>query len=138
MNTECFTKIIEDFSRFKTSYDNFSFAYVKKVNKYDGFKNRYDKYSTSGRRVKVNVGGEVFEVLYDTLVLSPKILQIINESVDHNNIFIDRNPKYFEIILLYLRHCKVTISRENSSLVSNMLEEAEFYEVLCIYKFLVT
>jgi len=80
-------------------------------------------------RVKLNVGGTIFETTIETLMNEPdNYLSILvvqqqhsQKGPDHNNnttnneIFIDRNPRHFEVILDYLRSLSSNNNSSNES-----------------------
>eukprot|EP01156_Anaeramoeba_ignava_P021310 Anaeramoba_ignava/c18720_g1_i3.p1 GENE.c18720_g1_i3~~c18720_g1_i3.p1 ORF type:complete len:348 (+),score=123.64 c18720_g1_i3:22-1044(+) len=88
--------------------------------------------------IKINVGGKIFETLTTTLskwknskfeeiITNQKQFPIINDGI----IFFDRNPKYFEIILDYLRTSKITIPTkfENKKGLEILIEESKYYSI---------
>ncbi|KAJ5076463.1 hypothetical protein M0811_06463 [Anaeramoeba ignava] len=88
--------------------------------------------------IKINVGGKIFETLTTTLskwknskfeeiITNQKQFPIINDGI----IFFDRNPKYFEIILDYLRTSKITIPTKlnNKEGLEILLEESKYYSI---------
>ncbi|KAJ5076449.1 btb/poz domain-containing adapter for cul3-mediated rhoa degradation protein family member [Anaeramoeba ignava] len=88
--------------------------------------------------IKINVGGKIFETLTTTLskwknskfeeiITNQKQFPIINDGI----IFFDRNPKYFEIILDYLRTSEVTIPKKlnNKEGLSRLIKESKYYSI---------
>ncbi|KAJ5076448.1 potassium channel tetramerization domain-containing [Anaeramoeba ignava] len=88
--------------------------------------------------IKINVGGKIFETLTTTLskwknskfeeiITNQKQFPITNDGI----IFFDRNPKYFEIILDYLRTSKITIPTkfENKKGLEILIEESKYYSI---------
>ena len=83
--------------------------------------------------ITINVGGKNFQTKLDTL-LSVKdtffYKIIVSKRVDlQNELFIDRNYKFFKFILTYLRYQKVNISKLSTVDIEDLLEEANFYEI---------
>ncbi|KAJ5076450.1 potassium channel tetramerization domain-containing [Anaeramoeba ignava] len=88
--------------------------------------------------IRINVGGKIFETLTTTLlkwknskfeeiIKNQKQFPIINDGI----IFFDRNPKYFEIILDYLRTSKITIPTkfENKKGLEILIKESKYYSI---------
>ncbi|KAJ5076460.1 hypothetical protein M0811_06460 [Anaeramoeba ignava] len=88
--------------------------------------------------IKINVGGKIFETLTTTLlkwknskfeeiITNQKQFPIINDGI----IFFDRNPKYFEIILDYLRTSEITIPTklENKKGLEILIKESKYYSI---------
>ena len=70
--------------------------------------------------VCLNVGGKIFHTYWSTISQNDgsKLSSLRNEinldRDEHNNIFLDLNPKYFEIILNYLRERRIPSTYENT------------------------
>ena len=89
---------------------------------------------TKNNIIKLNIGGQVFETKYDTLMN-------IKESIFHNimkeklenkgdlnqEIFFDRSYNHFPLILNYLRTKKFTLKGLSRYDIEDILLEAEFY-----------
>ncbi|CAJ0591191.1 unnamed protein product [Cylicocyclus nassatus] len=86
----------------------------------------------SGERVKINVGGTVFETTISTLTrLDNTVLSTMVASRWRNQeeIFVDRSPTYFSKILDYLRDGEnVTLPKEDEAREA-LRKEAEFYNL---------
>ncbi len=85
--------------------------------------------------VKLNVGGKKFATSRDNLLKEPSFftgLLSANFAVERDEkgaIFIDRNPKYFQFILDYLRNEKIDLKLIDAKEHSALLEEIQFYEI---------
>jgi len=86
--------------------------------------------------VKLNVGGTIFLTTKTTLMKEPEsfLARLVREDPDlpsdrdENGAFmIDRDPKYFQPILNYLRHGKIIV--DDGIAVEGVLEEAEFFNI---------
>ncbi|EFO96251.1 hypothetical protein CRE_14540 [Caenorhabditis remanei] len=81
---------------------------------------------------KLNVGGTIFSTTKRTLTKCPGRLKMMVEhetvpGTDENgNIFIDRSPKHFELILNFLRNAKINLP-DSLEEVKEIREEAHFY-----------
>ncbi|VDN22819.1 unnamed protein product [Cylicostephanus goldi] len=80
--------------------------------------------------VVLNVGGTKFETSLETLRKNPgprdrSILADLNY-VEGEEFFINRNPRHFDIILIYLRDGSVSIDEDECTL-AQMKREAQFY-----------
>ncbi|CAJ0591187.1 unnamed protein product [Cylicocyclus nassatus] len=86
----------------------------------------------SGERVKINVGGTVFETTISTLTrLDNTVLStmVANRWRNQEEIFVDRSPTYFSKILDYLRDGEnVTLPRDDEAREA-LRKEAEFYNL---------
>jgi len=86
--------------------------------------------------VRLNVGGTVFMTTKTTLCKDPlsflyRICQdgkdLGSEKDETGAFLIDRDPKFFEPVLNYLRHGKLLMDR--NMVEEGVLEEAEFYNI---------
>ena len=92
--------------------------------------------SSNNGIVKLNVGGKLFVTLKSTLAFDKDsyLWRLIQDNrlelvKDENGIlFIDRDPTYFHIILNFLRTGKV-VTDKDSSIMSQIMEEAVFYNI---------
>ncbi|KAF1767715.1 hypothetical protein GCK72_007674 [Caenorhabditis remanei] len=81
---------------------------------------------------KLNVGGTIFSTTKRTLTKCPGRLKMMVEhetvpGTDENgNIFIDRSPKHFELILNFLRNAKINLP-DSLEEVKEIRAEAHFY-----------
>jgi len=88
--------------------------------------------------MKVNVGGKIFQTTKDTLLKGSKFFRDLLSSQQSSAnlvkdeeqaaLFIDRNPKYFELLLDYLRSGYLPSSKEED-LRSTLQKEATFYGI---------
>eukprot|EP00741_Cyanophora_paradoxa_P004403 tig00000802_g4274.t1 len=81
-------------------------------------------------QARLNVGGQVFETLLKTLEVPGSRFEEDNVSsfVQSAGVpFYDRDPRYFQFVLNYLRTKKVIV--EDSMLLEGVLEEAEFFKL---------
>jgi hypothetical protein len=86
----------------------------------------------SNSQFVVNVGGTKFITSKDTLVAgSPFFAAMLSgkfaEGEDGEEVYVDRNPVPFTIILEYMRSNILLCGRENSTLLAAVLVEADFY-----------
>ena len=72
----------------------------------------------SNNIISVNVGGTIFTTSKSTLTKEPEsmLARMVNTEVptakdSHGNIFIDRSPKIFEVILEFLRADHLSMDR---------------------------
>lgn len=89
--------------------------------------------------VNLNVGGTIFSTSRETLNAGGDsfFASLISENFkverdQHNNIFIDRDPKLFSAVLNFLRNqcTHLSIDRCNRAKLQSLQAEAEFYAVL--------
>lgn len=92
--------------------------------------------------ITINVGGTRFETHLKTLRKQPNFFSAmfsgnfnITPSSD-GSYFIDRNPRYFELILDFLRKTTVNILGMDVRQLSDFRDEAEYYQITDLYKFL--
>uniref|UniRef100_A0A7I4YHI7 BTB domain-containing protein n=1 Tax=Haemonchus contortus TaxID=6289 RepID=A0A7I4YHI7_HAECO len=89
-------------------------------------------------RVKLNVGGQLFETSLRTLEGASKLLELVKdahrshevfaEEKQNDPIFIDRDPELFRVVLRYFRDGKISLTRNDSD-IELIRDEAEFYGV---------
>jgi hypothetical protein len=88
---------------------------------------------SNGEIVKFNIGGKKFHTNKNTLLKEPDSLLarlVESERIDLNEeLFFDRNPKYFPYILDYLRHNKFNLKRFKKNEIKELQEEVDYYEV---------
>jgi len=86
--------------------------------------------------VKLNVGGQIFQTTKTTLCKDPKSFfyrlcqdssELGSEKDEDGAFLIDREPKYFVPVLMFLRCGKLIIDRDLCE--EGVLEEAEFYNI---------
>jgi hypothetical protein len=87
------------------------------------------------KRIKLNVGGQVFTTTLDTLRSAPQSMLSSMFSgrfeldVDEDGcVFIDRDPTHFRLILNFLR-VGATALPENNVQLEELLQEAHFYQL---------
>ena len=87
----------------------------------------------SSHLISVNVGGSVFTTSKTTLTADPEsmlakmcLTDLPHERDSSGNIFLDRNPKAFEIILEFLRTGKIFHQGVDCTL-EQLEVEADFY-----------
>ncbi|XP_066563361.1 BTB/POZ domain-containing protein KCTD5 isoform X2 [Amia ocellicauda] len=96
--------------------------------------------SSSGKWVRLNVGGTVFLTTRQTLLKEQTSFlyrlcqqQDLHSDTDETGAYvIDRDPTYFGPILNYLRHGKLVYNKELAE--EGVLEEAEFYNITPLIK----
>ncbi|CAO3692166.1 unnamed protein product [Rhizopus stolonifer] len=79
--------------------------------------------------IQLNVGGYIYKAKAETLKRCPFIDNLLNtmgKYCDTNNLFVDRNGRFFEYILNYLLHDKFNPPADLPEL-SCLKDEAEFY-----------
>ncbi|XP_006006940.1 BTB/POZ domain-containing protein KCTD5 [Latimeria chalumnae] len=95
---------------------------------------------TTGKWVRLNIGGTVFLTTRQTLCREEKSFlcrlcqeeELQSDRDESGAYLIDRDPTYFGPILNYLRHGKLVISEELAE--EGVLEEAEFYNISPLIK----
>jgi len=87
-------------------------------------------------KIKLNVSGSLFVTSYTTLTSIPgtyfsDMFQGITQAVpdDNGEFFIDRNPKYFEEILDYLRKGSIVVDDLPLQELEELMEELKFYKL---------
>lgn len=83
--------------------------------------------------IKVNVGGTTYTTTRQTLLKnSPNYFsQYLEWKPQSSYIFIDRDPKYFELILQHIRNYTISIPRDSGELV-RLYEECNFYGIITL------
>ncbi|KAK6061132.1 K+ channel tetramerization domain protein [Cooperia oncophora] len=89
-------------------------------------------------RVKLNVGGQLFETTLRTLEPSKKLTELVKEAhcsyhafaeeKQNDPIFVDRDPEPFLAILKYLRDGKISLT-QNVLNIERIRDEAEYYGI---------
>jgi len=87
-----------------------------------------------GDIVKLNVGGQLFTTTFDTLTKEDSMIRTmfngtfpVHQVVD-GSVFIDRDPKYFDMVLNYMRSGGLEPPRDKNVLME-LWKEAEFYQL---------
>ncbi|CAJ0600600.1 unnamed protein product [Cylicocyclus nassatus] len=86
----------------------------------------------NGGRVKINVGGVVFETTVSTLTRLKNTLlstMVTERWRNQEEFFVDRNPKYFAKVLDYLRDGENVTLPNGSEAREALRKEAEFYNL---------
>ena len=116
---------------------------------FDGYSNHVESESTQKQRIiSFNIGGTIFATFYSTIckkipkpysnnfyqsnLLEKIVLGQVSATYDDQNIFMDRNPQYFNQILDYLRMSNTNedfILPKNKTILKELLREARFYQV---------
>jgi hypothetical protein len=90
--------------------------------------------------IKINVGGKLFATKLETLLSVKNTLffkLILCEKFDlTKEIFIDRSPRFFSVILDYLRYKKISFERFSETELIDLKYEADFYEIGTISDYL--
>jgi hypothetical protein len=91
---------------------------------------------SQSRRVKLNIGGIRFETTLDTVTREkPTFLSslvdglFMQEPEEDGSYFIDRSPRYFDIVLDYLRKGSIYLERFQEYELRELEEEASFYQI---------
>ncbi|KAL9290762.1 BTB/POZ domain-containing protein [Arabidopsis thaliana] len=89
--------------------------------------------SDGGKRVKLTVGGEIFETNASTIQSScpDSLLAALSTSTSHgsNPVFIDRDPEIFAVILNLLRTGRLPANSSGVFSKQELLDEAMYYGV---------
>ncbi|KAL3692310.1 hypothetical protein R1sor_005961 [Riccia sorocarpa] len=88
--------------------------------------------SESSRRVKLNVGGRVFETYLETLTGAGKgshLVKTVSSAPENSEVFFDRDPETFAILLNLLRNGAID-EVYDSSTINRLVKEARFYGLL--------
>lgn len=81
--------------------------------------------------VQLNIGGEIFSTSKSTIKKFPESLLaaiIEHEKYDGKELFFDRSPLFFPIILHFLRYNEIKIKNLKKIDIENLKREVEFYE----------
>jgi len=84
--------------------------------------------------LRLNIGGKKFAASVDTFLKTPDTLfyrLILSKKIDLNDeIFFDRSPTLFPVILNYLRTKKINYKAYTNEELKQLSTEAEYYEVI--------
>jgi len=104
------------------------------------FKNKLNALVKTPQKIKLNVGGKIFtsSVLTLTSEKSSLLAAMFNgqfdlKQDDDGEYFIDRDSKYFDIILNYLRGQSIALNNLTEQELHALKEEVEFYEIKSFY-----
>ncbi|XP_062582625.1 ribonuclease Y-like [Saccostrea cucullata] len=97
----------------------------------------FTKYRIKDNILKLKVGEKMFETYQTTVMKDPNSMLAIRFSGRHDPVlvdgahFFDRDPKYFEYILNYLRDGSITaeILPKNKDELYKILKEADYYQL---------
>lgn len=83
-----------------------------------------------GTRIKLNVDGRVFEVNASTLQTDPQsTLSQLADTPEGQEVFIDRDPDYFQIILDYLKNGDAVSLGYDPAYLRELLREAKHFNL---------
>lgn len=84
-------------------------------------------------KIRLNISGSIFETYLDTLVSIKDTLfykLVISEDFNlEEEIFFDRSPKFFPVVLDYLRYKKINYRKFSNDDLMEFFEEASYYEL---------
>ncbi|CAO3585905.1 unnamed protein product [Absidia cylindrospora] len=98
---------------------------------------------TQDEKVKLNVGGQLFQTSLSTLRRDPNSTlaamfdghQCIKPDETDGSYFIDRDGTYFRLVLNYLRDLKVPSSiRDDPKIMDELMQEARHYQIKGLLK----
>ena len=84
---------------------------------------------TEGTRIRLNIGGTMFETYQETLVKKGRtyfLARFASCGTNIEELFVDRSPRRFERILDYLRTGEIHWSESETY---QLKKDAEFYEI---------
>ncbi|CAJ0591879.1 unnamed protein product [Cylicocyclus nassatus] len=90
-----------------------------------------------GGRVKINVGGTMFETSLSTLKKFENCMlfsMVADRWKGQDELFIDRNPTYFAYVLDYLRDGEYVVLPDDDNSLKCLQREAEFYNLPSLTK----
>ncbi|CAJ0597891.1 unnamed protein product [Cylicocyclus nassatus] len=95
--------------------------------------------SNLNRRVKLNVGGQIFETTVGTLTrvngsLLAKLVENISEN-DDESIFIDHDPRYFSSVLNFLRDGRIPLPDDIKE-IDELRREAQYFNLKSMTDFI--
>eukprot|EP01105_Mastigella_eilhardi_P018942 TRINITY_DN442_c0_g1_i4.p1 TRINITY_DN442_c0_g1~~TRINITY_DN442_c0_g1_i4.p1 ORF type:complete len:392 (+),score=101.82 TRINITY_DN442_c0_g1_i4:1051-2226(+) len=93
--------------------------------------------SSQSRRVTLNIGGQRFETTSDTLTKDKNSMLAVMfgrhdalvQRGDDGTVFLDRDGTRFRYVLNYLRDGSVYLPRDDPTLLHELRQEAEFYQI---------
>ncbi|CAJ0591470.1 unnamed protein product [Cylicocyclus nassatus] len=115
-----------------TSVGCLTALWLVKCAKTNEWKDKKDKPRSFGERVKINVGGTIFETYLSTLTRADGTVlsaMVASRWRNQEEIFIDRNPVYFAKILDYLRDSEHFTPPSEEDARDALRKEAEFYNL---------
>ena len=126
---------------------NLSDSDEEKMESMDDLEIKVDKgiFSKYGNRVKLNVGGTIFETSFTTLLKEKStIFNAIFQGKfgvgvdDENGYFFDRDPRLFRHILNFLRDGRVYLNNTHipDEDIEELLLEAHYYQVAPLIRYL--
>ena len=96
--------------------------------------------STQGDRIKLNIGGKLFTTSVNTILsIRDSFLARLIESgkVDlKEEVFFDRSPSVFHVILDYYRYKKVDYKKMNKKEILQLKDDAEYFAIYDIFNYL--
>ena len=145
MNTN---KLITDVNSLKLKLEQVEASTNEQMLKFEsyekGWKLNYDKEAELLNKmgnsiVKFNVSGEKFQTRLKT-ILSMRDTLLYNLVLDTNfdiskEVYLDRSPQIFKILMDYMRYKDITYSSYPSKVLYNLLLEADYFEVGYFNKF---
>ncbi|KAL6534367.1 hypothetical protein OROHE_013292 [Orobanche hederae] len=86
--------------------------------------------ATGGERIKLNVGGKLFETTVSTLRSGgpDTLLFALSNRPDHDSVFIDRDPEIFSILLALLRSKRLPSTAKHFS-NQELIDEALYFGI---------
>ncbi|VDN23026.1 unnamed protein product [Cylicostephanus goldi] len=95
------------------------------------FQSEKDEFSSYSERVRINVGGTIFETSLCTLtrVNDTLLSAMVGRWRNSGELFIDRDPTYFAKILNYLRDSESFYPPEDDEARECLRREAKFYNI---------
>ena len=106
--------------------------------KYNSIKEKIDEVLSNKQVINLNIGGVIFATTKSNLIKDDKSIFaiLLNEDNNINELFFDRSPRLFHIILNYLRSGKINYNYLSKEDKIELYNEALFYEVTDIRDYL--
>lgn len=108
------------------------FIFKTQLNFFAFFRFKLKMCSKSDRVVTFNVGGSIFSINYSSLISKNEENQnnvLAIEAKNKDDVFINRDPTYFNFILNYFRYHLFEFKLPKSKELKYLLVEAEFYKI---------